>query len=177
MIRVVVAVVLTTALLGVSFPAIDDARRDHSETAVRAELDAVERAATDLLATDDPAADGARRIVVLQLPTRSWTDAGTEEVTIGAARNGSGGRVTWLVDDDSTRRVRYLPDVPIRTDTDARALTLTESGRHRLVLALEGDATDPVVTVRTFTSDGGTSEVHATVAANPGRRTGRRVRL
>lgn len=176
MIRVVLAVVLTTALLGVSLPAIDDARRDHSETTVRTELQRVERAATDLLDTDDPTADGARRVVTVHLPTRSWTDAGVDGVTISPSRTGSGGRFTWTV-EGGTRTVRRLPDVPIRTNSHGAPLTLNASGRHRLVLSLDGERGDPVVTVRTFTSDEGGSGPHATVATDAKRRTGWRVRV
>jgi len=83
MIRVVLAVVLTTALLGASLPAIDEARRDHTETTVGTELRAIERVATDLLNTDDPTEDGARRVIEIRLPARSWSDAGVDAVTIG----------------------------------------------------------------------------------------------
>lgn len=176
MIRAVLSVLLAAALLGASFPAIDAARQDHSETAIRTQLDRVERAATAMLATDDPTDAGARRLVTLRLPAKSWTDAGTESVRIGSASDGSGGRFTWSVDGD-TRGVRHLPDVPIRTERDAGVLTLAGPGRHRLVLSLDGTATDPVVTVRTFTRDGGASGAHATVAPIPNRGRRRRVRL
>lgn len=175
MIRVVLAVVLATALFGVSLPAIDDARKDHSETVVRTELQRVERAATNLLETDDPTEDGARRVVEVHLPTRSWTDAGIEAITIGESRRGSGGRLTWTV-EGGTRTVRPVPEVPFRTATD-RDVTIDASGRHRLVLSLDGNRTDPVVTVREFTSDEGASRLHATVASDSNRRTGRQLRV
>lgn len=94
MIRVVLAVALTTPLLGVSLPVIDDARKGHTETAVRTELQRVERAATDLLETNDPTDEGARRVLELRFTTRRWSDAGVESVTIGESHAGSGGRLT-----------------------------------------------------------------------------------
>lgn len=175
MIRVVLAVVLTTALLGVSLPAIDDARRGHTETTVGTELREIERAATGLLDTDDPAEDGARRVVTVHLPARSWSDAGVDAVTIGQSRAGSGGRFTWSA-EGGTRLVRRLPEIPLRTD-GGDAVTLDAPGRHRLVLSLDGTRTDPVVTVRTFTSDDGASPAHATVATDRRRRTGRQMRV
>lgn len=175
MIRVVLAVVLTTALLGVSFPVIDEARRDHTETTVETELREVERAATSLLTTDDPAEDGARRIIEIRLPARSWSDAGVDAVTIGKSRAGNGGRLTWTA-VGGRQQVRRLPDVPLRTD-DGDSLGLEASGRHRLVLSLDGNRSDPVVTVRTFTSDDGTSPAHATVATDRRRRNDRRMRV
>lgn len=165
MIRVVLAVVLTTALLGVSLPAIDDARRDHTETTVRTELQRLERAATNLLDMDDPTDDGARRVVTIKLPARSWTDVGIACVAVGPARTGSGGRLTWAV-EGGTRRVRRLPRIPIRT-ADGDALTINASGRHRLVLSLDGVRRDPVVTVRRFTNHEEPTGVHARVAIDP----------
>lgn len=163
MIRVVLAVVLTTALLGASLPAIDDARRDHTDAAIRAELRTVERAATSLLETDDPTDDGARRVVTVRLPTRSWTDARTEEVTIGPATDGRGGRFSWTV-AGGTRQVRRLAEVPLRTP-DGDPVSLTGTGRKRLVLSLDGSSAEPVVTVRRFTRDHGPTRAHATVVA------------
>lgn len=175
MIRVVLAVVLATALLAASLPAIDEARRDHTETTVGTELRTVERVATSLLATDDPTEDGARRVLTVRLPARSWSDAGVDAVTIGQSRAGNGGRFTWSA-RGGRQRIRRLPDVPLRTD-DGDALTLESSGRHRLVLSLDGNRTAPVVTVRTFTSDDGASPAHATVATDRRRRNGRRMRV
>lgn len=175
MIRVVLAVALTTALLGASLPAIDDARRDHTESTVGTELRGIERAATNLLDTDDPTENGARRVVTVRLPARSWSDAGVDAVTIGRSRAGHGGRLTWAA-VGGRQRVRRFPDVPLRTG-DGDALTLEASGRHRLVVSLAGNGTDPVVTVRTFTSDDGATGAHATVATDRRRRTGRRVQM
>lgn len=171
MIRVVIAVVLTTAILGTALPAIDEARRDHSETAVQTELHRIEQAARRLLETDDPTEDGARRTIPLSLPTKSWTDAGIDGVTVASAPNGSGGRLTWTV-EGSTQRIDYLPAVPLRTP-DGKPLSLTSAGRHRLVLSLDGTRTDPVVTVRRFTSDERTSPAHARMVTDARRGTGR----
>jgi|GEM_PF-366435 len=175
MIRAVLAVVLTTALLGASLPAIDEARLEHTETTVGTELRALERAATDLLATDDPTEDGARRVVEIRLPARSWSDAGVDAVTIGQSRTAGGGRLTWTA-TGGRQRVRHLPEVPLRTG-DGTPLTLEGAERHRLVLSLDGNRTAPIVTVRTFTSDDGTSGAHATVVTDRRRRSGRRVRV
>lgn len=169
MIRVVLAVVLTTALLGVSLPAIDEARQDHTETVVRTELQRVERTAERLVNTDDPAEDGARRVVTLHLPARSWSGVGVDSVALAGERNGSAGRVTWTV-AGGTRHVRHVTDFTLRTDDGP--LTLGSAGSHRLVFTLDGTDTDPVVTVRQFTSDEATSAAHATVAIDANGGTG-----
>jgi len=163
MIRAVLAIVLTTALLGASLPAIDDARRDHTEATVRTELDQFEQAAARLLATDDPVTgDGARRIVRLTVPAKRWSDAGVDSLTIDGWQNGLAGRITWTPTTGS-QRVRRLPDVPLRTPGPG-PLTLDTAGTYRLVLSLDGTETRPVVTVRRFTNQEGTTRGHATVA-------------
>lgn len=166
MIRAVLAVILTVALIGVSLPAIDDARHDHADSIVRGEVDQFEQAATNLLDEDDPTAGeaGARRFVTLSVPTRSWTDARVDTVAIAASPNGSGGKVSWTF-DRGTEQVRWLPDVPIRTPA-GDALVLESAGNHQLVLSLDGTRERPVVTVQQFTNHDGTSPAHATAAAD-----------
>lgn len=173
MLRAVLAVVLATALLGASLPAIDQARQNHSETAIRAELDRVERAANGLLDADDPTETtmGARRLVTVSLPEKSWTDAGTGSVSFASPSGRSGGRLAWAVRDGVTH-VRHLPNVPLRTST-GEPLTLRAGGSYLLVLSLDGTSVEPVVTVRRFTSDNGTTPIHATVAADAKRRISR----
>lgn len=160
MLRIVLAVVLATALLGVSQPVIEDARRDHTETAIRTEIQRVERAATDLLDEDDPTSgDGARRVVTITLPAESWTDAGIGVVTFKRSRDGQGGRVTWALDHGPVH-VRHLPAIPLRSGSNG-PFTLQTPGRHRLVLTLDGASAAPLVTIRQFTSDDVATGFHA----------------
>lgn len=176
MLRGALAVVLATALVAASMPALEDARRDHTSATVRSELEAVERAAGDLLATDDAIpGSGARRVVDLRLPAESWTDAGVERVTVGPAPDGPGGLFTWTV-TDGHRHDHRLPDVPLRT-ADGERVAFRSAGRHRLVLALDGTPGDPVVTVRRFKSDDGGRPAHATLAIWERRGAGPRLRL
>lgn len=176
MIRAVLAVVLAAALLGASLPAIDDARRDHADVAVRTELDRFERAARTLLSEDDPVSGdgGARRVVVLSVPEESWTDADVAAITVASPPERTGGRLTWRL-RGGPQSVRRLPSVPLRTP-DGDPIVVESSGRHRLVLSLDGSPADPVVTVRRFTSDEATSAAHA-VAIDGTRGIARRVRL
>lgn len=165
MIRAVLCVVLAVALVAVSIPAIDAARRDHTETLVRLELREFTQAARNLLETDDPVRGaGARRIVVLSLPEESWSDAGVDSVTIETGWNGSGGHLTWAV-KGGRRQTRRLQDVPIHT-VRGDPIVLKSAGKHRLVLTLDGTAAEPFVTVRRFKTDDALTEVHATVASD-----------
>ena len=163
MIRAVLAVALAAALLGASLPAVDDARRDHTEQALGVELQRVERAAASLLRSDDPVTGaGARRVVSVSLPAESWTDAGVERVRVSGGRNGSTGVITWTV-RTGRHGVRRLPDVPLRTP-DGEALKLESAGMYRLVLSLERERDATVVRVRRFMNGEGSRAGHATLA-------------
>ena len=142
MIRVATAAILAVTLFAIAQPAIEDGRETAAERAVERELVAVERAITNL---DDEAVvpyrqPGARQIVVLYLPERSFGSLGVEYVALGALLGG----------DDSSNLLAYkVADRPpniVRIDVDLRVecsrgdiswladdpLVLRTDGRHRL---------------------------------------------
>lgn len=136
MLRLVTAVVLTVALMAVASPAIDDARRDAAADAVRGDLARVESVATDLLRRDEA---GARRVVTVAVPSRTWTNAGVERVVIGAAP----GLTDTGRDDVVAVRLRGGPEYAFRVGVDLQidgsddgTIVLRRPGRHRLSLAL-----------------------------------------
>lgn len=144
--RAVLAVLLATALLGATLPALDDARRERASATVAEQAETVERTARRLARTDDPTGDaGARRVLTLSLPASDWTTAAVENLSIGPASGDAGGRIRWHVDGSTHEAVLSGP--PLRTD-DGAPLVLNRTGHHRLVLALDGDPARPVVTVR-----------------------------
>jgi hypothetical protein len=133
-IRAVLAVALTVALLAAATPAVDEGRTARTATHLDGVTDRIERAARSLLAHEDPARPGvvgARRIVELRLPTRSWTAA-------GATLRIDGGRdlIAYRVGDGPPRR-RTLRGVDLRTPNGP--VILAEPGRHRLVASLVAD--------------------------------------
>jgi len=150
MLRVVFAAALAVVLVGVATPAIDDARRTNAATAVQSDLRVVERAALSLLETDEHAPGaGARRSVTVRLPTRSWTSAGLEYVSIGGPPGGPSaepgrGVVVYRVRGSEPRRLAldvplFAPDGPV---------VLRGDGDHRLVLGIGQVDGGRVVTVR-----------------------------
>lgn len=147
MIRAVLAVLLASALLGATLPALDDARRERASVTVAEQTQTIERTARRLARTDDPTGDaGARRVVTLSLPASDWTTAAVETLSIGPASGDAGGRIRWHVRGGSTHEA--MLSVPqFRTD-DGGPLVLNGTGHHRLVLALDGRPGDPVVTIR-----------------------------
>lgn len=144
MLRVVVAVALAVALLGVSQPAIEDARANAAERAVERELVEIERAIADLRmeAAVPYGQPGARRVVVLDLPERSFGSAGVAYVAVGGLPNGDGDGGSNLL----AYGVADRPPTVLRLDADLRVersrggvewldddpLVLRDGGRHRL---------------------------------------------
>ncbi|MFD1586946.1 hypothetical protein ACFR9U_08120 [Halorientalis brevis] len=147
MLRVVVAVTLSVALLTVTLPALETARRDRSDRRVTAELDRLAAAIQDVYAREaavSPDATGAQRIVAVRIPTRSWTGAAVEYVAIGAhperAEVDERNETTfgWQV-SGARSRTRRLADVPVEAATPGDGdspLVIREPGRHRLALSL-----------------------------------------
>lgn len=131
MIRVVVTVLVALALVAASLPAIEHAAADRSDAQVRAAIDDVDAAATDLARSEEaaPGTTGARRVVTVEIPRERPTAAAVERVTIAP----EGRRYRYRIDGRSPESVRGT--VPVYT-LDGEPLVLREAGRHRLVLAL-----------------------------------------
>lgn len=134
--RVVLAVLVAAALVAVSLPAVDDGRERATDRAVRGEIDRIERAAADLLATEETvrnASSAPRRTVTVSLPERGWHRAGVGRLAIREPDAGSTrGSVAYTVTGRSQRVTRV--DVPLRPA--AGTLELRGSGDYRLRLRL-----------------------------------------
>lgn len=162
MLRVVIAVSIALAIVGLAYPAIDDARTVRTERAVRRELAAVVEAVTELVGDETavPLGDrGARRAVSMRLPRPSLTSASIEYVAIGGtpddrsvrdtaaedviAYKVEGGRRRLLrVDADLRIAERRDGDWHVRDDSDP--LVLRGGGTPELTFALaeyRGDET------------------------------------
>lgn len=131
MIRAVLAVALTVALLAAVTPAIDEGRERRTAIHLDDVADRIDRAARSLRAHEDPTPPnvaGARRIVRFRLPERSWT-------TVGATLwiDGEHDAVGYRLDGHRTRRLR-LRGVDVRTP-DGRVV-FDRADRYRLVLSL-----------------------------------------
>lgn len=134
MIRVVLAVVLTVVLLAAATPAIDEGKTARTAIHLDGATDRLDRAARSLLAHEDPtrpSVAGARRIVTLRLPARSWT---ASEATLRI--DGGADRLAYRVGDGRPRRT-ILRGVDLRTPDGP--ISLRTPGRHRLVLSLVRD--------------------------------------
>jgi hypothetical protein len=150
-IRLALAVLLTVALLAVSLPAVDDARRERTAAGTDRAVDRLAAAATSLQ-HDDPVRERAlapRRLVRFRLPAPSWRAAGVDAVRIAAANGTEPAGVT--VDLPDRRPMTHRLDAPIRTP--GGPLVLTDPGLHRLRLRLLASNPAPVVSVTRAAGD------------------------
>lgn len=171
MLRVVVAVALAAALLGVSIPVIQEARLNHADARVATEIDGLVATAERLHERNDPAppgVSGARRTVRLHLPGPSWSSARLDFLSVPETSDrGEGGTVRWRV--DGGREVRRGVSTPLVGPEGG--LILRGGGSRTLVLELTRRGGEVVVLVRRpeFKSDGATIPGHD-VAGNGTRR-------
>lgn len=147
MLRVVLAVAMATALLGVTMPALDTVRVQHGDERVEMEVQRLERAAERLASDNDPpppGMEGPRQELQLWLPVAGLHTAGVESLTIQPEDTEHGevnltaGRtaVRWQV-SGGPEQVRWLTDVELATR--GKRLRLDDGGRQRLTLELRSD--------------------------------------
>lgn len=142
MIRVVIACLLTVAIAGVVFPAVDTARADSTAVHVQTTADEIAHAATTLVSEEDPAPSGLAgptRLVTVTVPTGSWRMTRVSKLVI---RGDTG---IQLVATTATGKTvaRRVGGPRIRV---AGELQLGP-GTHTLRLTLRGDSTAPVVVI------------------------------
>jgi len=133
-IRTVLAVLLTVALLAAVTPAVDEGRERRTAIHLDRVVDRIDRAARSLHAHEDPTAPdvaGARRIVSVRLPERSWTAVGAR-LWIDGERD----LIGYRLDGGRARRTR-LPGVDLRTP--GGRLVVDGGSRRRLELSLVRD--------------------------------------
>jgi hypothetical protein len=143
-IRVVLAVLLTVALLAAVTPALEEGREARTAIHLDRVTDRIERAARSLRVHEDPTPPGvagARRLVRFRLPTRSWTAAGAS-LWIDGERDLIGYRL-----DGRQPRLTRLRGVDLRTP-DGRVV-FEGSKRYRLELSLVRSDGVGVVVART----------------------------
>jgi hypothetical protein len=142
-IRVVLAALLTVALLAAVTPAIDEGRETRTAMHLDRSVDRIDRAARSLRAHEDPTPPdvaGARRIVRIRLPERSWTAVGAS-LWVDGGRDSVGYRL-----DGERARLTPLHGLDIRTP--GGRLLLDGSARYRLELTLVRDDGVGVVVTR-----------------------------
>lgn len=159
MIRVVLAVVVSVALIGIALPVVDTARVDHSDARARAEAGRLAAAIDAFTRQADPVRNASRSAVqihTIRLPARSWGDSGVEWFRV---LPGDPGQIEWRVADGTPHRIRlpaavtttpHLPAAPAGTTVISKSVgdpLVLGSGDHRVRLryVLVGNASVVVV--------------------------------
>jgi hypothetical protein len=141
--RVVLAVVLTTALLAVAAPAVADAGASRADRAVARQVGALSEALETMVETDDPTAGrGARHVTSVRLPDRSLTSAAITRLRVHSRDDVA--LASWHV--GARHSSKRLAPVPVRA-AGGGTLTLREPGIHRLAFELRLRAGAVVLTV------------------------------
>lgn len=134
-VRTLLTVVVATALLGASLPAVEDARTDRTAARLDATATRLSDVSAALVAADDPvpaSERGASRTVVVSLPSSGFADARTAYLSVGGLPNDSRPTtVGYRVADGPPRRL----DAGVRFFVGERPLVLPP-GRHTLRLTL-----------------------------------------
>lgn len=157
MIRVVLAAVLTTAVLAASLPAVEDARADRTATAIDASTERLSAAGSALAFESDPTRDPAvapTRAVTFSLPPPTWTTAGVRFVAVGGPPDGPGNRsvVTYAVGDGRPTTRRLSVPLPLRTPDGP--VVLRGRGDRSVTVSLRRTPAGPVLVVGRPTADG-----------------------
>jgi hypothetical protein len=148
--RIVLATVLTAALLSVATPAMSAAGADRADSTIERQLATLADELETMVETDDPTrGPGARHVSELRVPARTLTSAGVSHVRFDSHEGV--GLATWQTGDGGTGSAR-LAGVPIRAVDGS--LTLRETGTHKLVFALRSRGDRPVLTVGRLDGDG-----------------------
>lgn len=145
MIRYVLAVILTAALLAIGMAGVDHAATVRSEQQVETQVEEIESAVTELVETEEPtspARDGARRVLELDLPDDDLTSKPVEVLRI---RPDPGGVsiVEYRV-DGRINRTKYV-DAIIENSNDGSSEVTDLSGQQgtvTLVLSLKREQSD-----------------------------------
>lgn len=136
MIRVVLAVALTTALFGIAFPSVERADRERSAALAIDDLESVGETAERLAASNDPIAlsdDPAGTTVSLEAPQPTFVERGRIRIRDGELRWEPPGGLNHTVE----------PSVPFRVETP---IVVTDRTELRLsFVSIDGQ---PVVLAR-----------------------------
>lgn len=149
MIRYVVAIVLTVALVVLAVPAIERGASMNTQRQVDTSIAAIDDAATSLADSGELSPDGhpnSRRVVDVTLPRGSLTTATVDHFEITPRANGSYSAVRYVLEDGTTRETAIGEPIVWNDPAANESVELGGTGGIRLALTLQADENgDPVV--------------------------------
>lgn len=150
MLRVVLAAVLATAVLGASLPAVEDARADRTATALDASIAELSASGSALAVGNDAPSDPAvapTRTVAFSLPRPTWTAAAVEYVAVGGSPGGPGNRSAVTYATEGGGEARRLLSVPVPVRTPGGPVVFRGHGERTVSLSLRATAGGPALVV------------------------------
>lgn len=138
MIRYVLIVLITVALLALSLPAVDHVADRRAENQVESEVQTIDRVATNLVQEETlPPAGvaGPKRVLTLRFPSDSFTSTAVEYIRIRRITEDVS-LATYRVPGRAERQIRI--DAPV-VNEDGGNVELGGEGERRIHLTLESD--------------------------------------
>ncbi|WP_459194395.1 DUF7311 family protein [Halosimplex sp. J119] len=138
MIRYVLAVLLTVAIIGISMPAVEQVVVDRSQKQVETAVADIEVAATSLIEQETLPPKGVRgpqRVVEAPFPTKGYFSAPVQRIEIELGPDAESSAVRYWVQGGPTRTVAV--DAPIVNVNDNDVKLGLSTGTQRFVLTLE----------------------------------------
>ena len=149
MIRYVLIVLVTVALLVLSMPAIDRAATLNTERQVDTTLAAIDDAATDLESNEEVTPAGhpdPQRVVDLTLPASTLTTEGVDHFELDPHENGGYTHARYVLADGTTREQTIDATIVWNDPDSTDATEIGGSSDQQLVFRLvETDDGDPIV--------------------------------
>jgi len=142
MIRYVLAIVLTTALLGIGVAGVDHAATIRSEQQVETQVAKIESAATSLLETEEPTPpgrNGARRVIELDLPGDGFASKPVEMLRIRP--DPSGVSIIEYRIDERVNRTRHVGTIIENQNAGSSNVTDLSGQKGSVTLALSLEST------------------------------------
>lgn len=151
MIRYVLAVLLSVAILALATVAIDASASDRTEAELRMAIADVEAAAAELVAYEEPSPDGhpnPQRVVEISIPSRSLTTTDVSHLEIDPVNDADASIARYVLADGTTNEIVLDERIVYRDPAHDRSTEIRGSGVQtvRLVL-LSADDGSPVVVV------------------------------
>ncbi|THE64376.1 hypothetical protein D8Y22_13270 [Salinadaptatus halalkaliphilus] len=158
MIRYVLAVLLTVAILGLATPAIDEASTDNSERQLQTAISDIEEAAVDLETNEQvspPEHPDPQRVLELSIPAGSLTTEGVSHFEIEPVEDVNVSIARYVLDDGTQHQEIIEQRIVYRDRTDNRTTEIGGSGVQTLRVVLLADENgEPVVVAEPPEADG-----------------------
>lgn len=159
-IRLLLTVVISAALIAVTIPVVQDARHQSAETAAEATISRICGVIDELTARSDPTEEspGAGRTLTLMIPDPTPGSVGIEWLALGGVPGRSGPKepdgtdlISYSV--DGTVHITRLPSVDLRVRTNDRRrpdhIPLVLQGSTEVRFTYRTGQNGPVIIVRT----------------------------